>query len=266
MNNNKNLEGTGKMAAIYLILLHILQLVPSDYPNREFFISCFLFMLNTGARYITMCNMQLKDLKRVIRCENNKILLLVQAQVTKGNKNWQQAFNLEGYMDEDNIMNPIFWINETLEKYHGLDLKDFENWHLDEKKLNNFVWCTFSNPNKPISYKSVYRKFRLFYTKAGIKDKELGIHSLRSGFYCSAYLSALWNGFNIDVMKETTMHIAGCLNQKDQNIYQKNNFTNLISFSLLLDKKGNGIPIPRDTTIEEYLGVPETLVPKWEIY
>jgi hypothetical protein len=88
-----------------------------------------------------MCNMQLKDLKRVIRYENIKILLLVQAQLTKGNKNWQQPFNLEGYMDEDNIMNPIFWINETLKKYHGLDLKNFENWHLDDEKLNNYVWC-----------------------------------------------------------------------------------------------------------------------------
>jgi hypothetical protein len=54
-------------------------------------------------------------------------------------------------MDEDNKMNPIFWINETLKKYHGLDLKDFKNWHLDEEKLNNYVWCTFSKPNKPIS-------------------------------------------------------------------------------------------------------------------
>ncbi len=83
LKENKNLEGTGKMAAIYIVLLYILQLVPVEYPNREFFISCFLFMLNTGARYITICNIQLKDLKRVIRCENKKILLLVQAQVTK---------------------------------------------------------------------------------------------------------------------------------------------------------------------------------------
>jgi hypothetical protein len=54
-------------------------------------------------------------------------------------------------------------------------------------------------------------------------------------------------------MKETTMHIAGWLKQKDQNVYQKKNFTNLISFSLLMDKNGNGIPIAPDTTIEEYL-------------
>jgi hypothetical protein len=65
-------------------------------------------------------------------------------------------------------------------------------------------------------------------------------------------------------MKEMTMHIAGWLTPKDQNVYQKNNFTNLISSSLLLDKNGNGIPITTDLTIEEYLGVSETLVSKWE--
>jgi hypothetical protein len=36
-----------------------------------------------------------KRVESVIRCENNKILLLVQAQVTKWNKNWQQHFALE---------------------------------------------------------------------------------------------------------------------------------------------------------------------------
>jgi hypothetical protein len=64
-------------------------------------------------------------------------------------------------------------------------------------------------------------------------------------------------------MKEMTMHIAGWLKQKDQNVYQKNNFTYLISFSLLMDKNGNGIPIAPDTTIEEYLGVSGTPVSKW---
>jgi hypothetical protein len=79
------LEGNCKMTAIYLVLLYILQLVPIDYPNREFVISSFLFLLNTGARYITMCNIQFKDFKRVIRCENNKTILLIEAQVSKGN-------------------------------------------------------------------------------------------------------------------------------------------------------------------------------------
>jgi hypothetical protein len=263
LSNNKNLEGTGKMAAIYLILLHILQSVPSDYPKREFFISCFLFMFNTGARFVTMCNIQIKNLKRVVRGENNKIILLIEAQITKCNKNWQQPLNLEGYIDENNIMNPIFWINETLKNYHGLDLKDFENWHLDDEKLNNYLWCQFSNLNGPIPYTTVYRKFRLFYNNAGIEDKVLGIHSLRSGFYCSAYLSALWNGFNIETMKDLTMHIAGWLHKKDQNVYQKGNFSNMISGSLLMDKNGNGIPIPKDVTIEEFLGVTGKLEPKW---
>ncbi len=136
-----------------------------------------------------------------------------------------------------------------------MDLKDFENWYLDDEKLNNYLWCKFSNLNMEISYASVYIKFRLFYSKAGIKDKELGTHSLRSGFYCSAHLSALWNGFNIDVMKEMTMHIAGWLKWKDQNVFQKNNFSYLISASSLMDKNGNGIPIATDITIEEYLEV-----------
>jgi hypothetical protein len=54
-----------------------------DYPRREFFISSFLFMLNIGAWYIRMCNIQFKDLKRLVKCENNKIILLLQAQAKK---------------------------------------------------------------------------------------------------------------------------------------------------------------------------------------
>jgi hypothetical protein len=37
-------------------------------------------------------------------------------------------------------------------------------------------------------------------------------------------------------MKEMTMHIAGWLKPKDQNVYQKNYFSNLIPGSLLMDK------------------------------
>jgi hypothetical protein len=43
-----------------------------------------------------MCNVQLKDLKRLVKCENNKIILLLQAQVKKGYTNWQHPFNVEG--------------------------------------------------------------------------------------------------------------------------------------------------------------------------
>jgi hypothetical protein len=45
-------------------------------------------MLNTGAGYISLFNIQLRDLKCVVKGENNKIILLLQAQ--KCDKNWEQ--------------------------------------------------------------------------------------------------------------------------------------------------------------------------------
>jgi len=44
----RRLEGLGKVPAYYPVLLYILDLVPQTYVRRNFYVSCFLFMLNTG--------------------------------------------------------------------------------------------------------------------------------------------------------------------------------------------------------------------------
>lgn len=54
-------------------------------------------MLHTGQRFITMSYIQLNDIKRITKCDNGKTIVLIIANVTKGNSNWKQPFNVEGF-------------------------------------------------------------------------------------------------------------------------------------------------------------------------
>jgi 5-bromo-4-chloroindolyl phosphate hydrolysis protein len=65
-DNDKRLEGLGKAPAFYPVLLHILNLVSTNLTRYNFYISIFLFMLNTGQRFITSSNVLLTGIKDVI--------------------------------------------------------------------------------------------------------------------------------------------------------------------------------------------------------
>jgi hypothetical protein len=51
--NNERLEGLDKAQAFNPVLLHILNLVPTNFTRYNFYISIFLFMMNTGQIFIT---------------------------------------------------------------------------------------------------------------------------------------------------------------------------------------------------------------------
>ena len=83
-DNNERLEGLGKAPAFYPVLLHILNLVPTNFNRYNFYISIFLFMLNTGQRFITSSNVLLTDIKDVIFLQD-KVIVKIMAQITKCN-------------------------------------------------------------------------------------------------------------------------------------------------------------------------------------
>jgi hypothetical protein len=45
-------EGLGKAPSFYVVLLHILNLVPKNYHRYKFYMALNLLMMNTGQRFI----------------------------------------------------------------------------------------------------------------------------------------------------------------------------------------------------------------------
>jgi hypothetical protein len=103
----QRLEGLGKAPSFYVVLLHILNLVPKNYRRYKFYMSLYLFMMQTGQRLITMSNVKLSDIRSVYQYKD-RIIVKVIARITKADTNWNQEFNLEGYVNEK-----IYWMLYT---------------------------------------------------------------------------------------------------------------------------------------------------------
>jgi hypothetical protein len=220
------MEGLGKCPMFYPVLLWVLDQVPDNEENRDFYNSLFLFMIYTGQRYVSICEIKISDISRYLfNFKNDKMIVTIIVRVTKGNKSFHQPYNIEGNPDlkneNDCIMNFIYWLNQTLKNYHDLDLEDFTNWPKD-KVENKYLWGDAdSEYTKPISYKTVYNKNKRYYTKAGIPFGLLGLSSFRSGFYCQAYLNSINHEISTEVLNELTMLIAGWRDLRTQDIYRK---------------------------------------------
>ncbi len=252
--DKRRMEGLGKAPCFYPVLFHILNLVPDDYPEREFYISFFLFMIYTGQRYITLSNVKLSDISRITTSVNKKPIVTIIARITKANNAYNQPFNLEGAFDDSSIMNFNYWLNKTLIKYHHLNLQENVSWE-NSKLIDKYLWGNkSSNFKEKILYSTVYLKNRLFYENAGIPAKLLGVHSFRSGFYCQSYLNSFERNISTTVLNELTMLIAGWKALKDQNVYSKVEMENLIT--------SNG-PI-KDPTPEQMLGYNGVFENKWK--
>ena len=216
----KRQEGLGKAPSFYPVLLHILNLVPENYPRYKFYMSLNLFMMNTGQRFITMSNVKLADIRSVYKYEDRLILKII-ARITKSNTDWNQEFNLEGNVNEKKIMNVVYWINEFLKEEHDLNIVDFDNWDTSQH-AEKFLWENKSSKfTEKISYGTIYKTWRYFYTQAGIPDKLMGTHSFRSGFYCQSILNSSLKGISEDTMQALSQLLAGWKTEKDSNPYFK---------------------------------------------
>jgi hypothetical protein len=88
----------------YLVTLHILNLVPETHTRHKFYVLLFLFMFNTGQRFISMSNIMITDIKNGIFFENIRIIVNIVCRITKANQDWNQYFNIEGDLTEKSIM------------------------------------------------------------------------------------------------------------------------------------------------------------------
>ena len=98
-------------------------------------------------------------------------------------------------------MNFVYCLNCFLKEEHDLELKNFNKWDQNDIK-NKYLWGKKNDLYKPNEYSSVYKTWRLFYTKAGVPDKLLGKHSFRSVFYCQNILNSQKKSLDINTMQE----------------------------------------------------------------
>jgi hypothetical protein len=233
--NGKPREGIGKAPAFYLVTLHILNLVPETHKRHKFYVSLFLFMFNTGQRFISMSNIMITDIKNDIFFENIRIIVNIVCRITKANQDWNQYFNIEGDLTEKSIMNFVYWLNEFLKEEHELDIMNFKIWdkNIVEEK---FLWGDdTSNFKNPVRYQIIYKTWRKFYTKAGIPDKLLGVHSFRSAFSCQSILNSEKKNLDIDTMMELSQLLAGWKNKTDAAIYFKSQMNGLVTYAGFLE-------------------------------
>jgi hypothetical protein len=114
-----------------------------------------------------------------------------------------------------------------LKEEHDLKLKNFKKWDQNDMK-NKYLWGKKNDLFKPIEYISVNKIWRLFYTKAGVPDKLLGVHSFRSGFYCQSILNSQKKSLEIKTMKELSQLLAGWKKKSDAAVYFKKEMDELI--------------------------------------
>ncbi len=184
-------------------------------------------MLNTGQRYVTVCNIKISDIKCVVDTEN-KISVKFICRITRNDNNWNQPFLLEDALEDNGIMNFVNLLNKFLLSRHNLDLKNFNTWDKNQSELKYLLWRKNKAYKEKKSYTTVYNTWRYFYEQAGIPSKLLGLDSFRSGFYCQSLLNASIKGVDYNVMNELSALAAGWKRPKDRAHYNKNETRALI--------------------------------------
>ena len=180
--------------------------------------SLFLCMMHTSQRFITMSNVKLSGIRSVYQ---DRIIVKVIARITKANTDWNQQSNKEGnvYKESKNIMDAVYWFIEFLKVEHDLNIINFKNWDRCQH-AEKYLWGNnCSKFSEKISYATIYKTWRTFYSKAGIPDKSMGVHSFRSGFYCQSIFNSQLKGITEDNMKVFWHLFAGWKTEKDSSIY-----------------------------------------------
>jgi hypothetical protein len=126
----------------------VLNQVPEDEVDKVFFNSLFLFVIYTGQRNVTICNIKLSDISSYMqKTKKDKMTVTIIARVTIGNKAFNQPYIIEGNPElknkNDAIMNFIYWLNENLKNYYGLDLNDIKNWPKEKIESKFYKKTTF---------------------------------------------------------------------------------------------------------------------------
>ena len=108
------------------------------------------------------------------------MIVTIIARVRKGNKAFNQLYNIEGTpalkTNNDSVMNFIYWLNETLKKYHRF--KRFWKLAKEKKEKINF-YGAWKILHHSFLYVTVLNKKIKYCENAGIPKGLLALASFR---------------------------------------------------------------------------------------
>eukprot|EP00770_Monocercomonoides_exilis_P016617 MONOS_16590.1-p1 / transcript=MONOS_16590.1 / gene=MONOS_16590 / organism=Monocercomonoides_exilis_PA203 / gene_product=unspecified product / transcript_product=unspecified product / location=Mono_scaffold01892:38-1835(-) / protein_length=562 / sequence_SO=supercontig / SO=protein_coding / is_pseudo=false len=169
-----------KEPALIKDVTRIVEFIPSSLESKEMEASLYLVAVHTGARAITLANVHLSDITRVIKSEKTKkFLCTLRYNRTKGSANWRHEVTIEGLEEEESGDDPVYWLSAYLRKRCGITLSEWMDKR-SEANLEELLW--------PISTDSMRERFKTRAANAGYPRSLFCFHSLRSGFICSALI------------------------------------------------------------------------------
>ncbi|KAK2939824.1 hypothetical protein BLNAU_25265 [Blattamonas nauphoetae] len=175
--------------------------------------SLWLFAHQTGARSISCEGITLGDVFVVLKAGEKEInTIKIRINVTKGETNWNHFVTLEGSVSEEGRQNAVYWINRHLHVGHGVYLSELHCVSAEKKKRR--LWN--------MTRDTMRYRLKCHLEWAGYDSRVFGFHSFRSGFMCSALISADLRGNPVENVMQNTGFVAGwVVGSKTQQRYVK---------------------------------------------
>ena len=194
-------SGPGKPPLCTFDVEELIKRIPDSLSSKELEASLFLFALHTGSRALTCENVRLGDLEQ-LEVDNTSGLacLVVILRVTKGNPNYNHPVKLEGYLTRPHPLDAVYHLNRYLQQRFGLSLTDL---------VTETPHPYASKPLWPLARDAMRERLKKRLVQAGFPSDRWAFHSLRSGFICSALLTAGADQGRRTSVLETTAVVAG---------------------------------------------------------
>ena len=176
--------GPGKPPLCSFDLSALITRIPQTLPTKALEASLFLFALHTGSRALTCENVLVGDIQQVEVDPTGLTCVVILLRVTKGNPRWDHPVTIEGYLTHEHPLDAVYWLNAYLKERYTLELPSLVESELAIPRDigNQKLW--------PLSRDCMRERLKKRLEQAGFPTHRWAFHSLRSGFICSALLTA----------------------------------------------------------------------------
>ena len=205
LNTNPRVKkkGRGKEPLCSFDVKELVSRIPLNYPSRYLDASLFLFALHTGSRALTCEGIRIGDIEavEVDRTLGSTYVVILQ-RITKGSKNWDHPVCIEGYLDKEDPLDAVYYLNKHLESYIGKGLIALGDKNEASPYDSRQLW--------PLSKDAMRERIKIRLKQAGFPDtSRWAFHSLRSGHICSCLMAAGADPGRRASVLETTAVVAG---------------------------------------------------------
>ena len=195
-------EGKGKEPLCWFDVLELISRIPDSFGTKDMEASLFLFALQTGSRACTCGGITWGD---IIHYEDDETSgasrIIILQRITKGNQNWNHKVKLEGFLNEPNNGDFIYFFERHTKKTLHKSIKDVAQGNIPEHLKREHVWN--------LSLDAMRERLKTRLIQAGFPANHFSFHSFRSGFICSSLLLAGRDPAQQGSVLDHTAFIAG---------------------------------------------------------